>query len=71
MSCIFPVFFLTKLKIKGEEKIVIYVVALDPIKILTRWALQNDRKKNLSFVKGTTYYSWQKMTENTCNMANF
>jgi hypothetical protein len=28
-------FFLTKLKKKGKEKIVIYVVALDPIKILT------------------------------------
>ena len=30
----------------------IYVIAFDPIKILTCWALQNDRQ-NLSFVKAT------------------
>jgi hypothetical protein len=29
---------------------VIYVIAFDPIKILTCWALQND-SQNLSFVK--------------------
>ena len=39
MSCKFPGFFLTKLKIKGNKKIVIYVVALDPTKVLTCWVL--------------------------------
>ena len=32
MSCKFPVFFLTELKIKGNKKNVIYVVAFGPIK---------------------------------------
>ena len=49
-------FFLTKLKIKGMEKIVIYVLAFDAIKILTCWVLQNDHQ-SLSFVQ--KYY---KMT---------
>ena len=31
---------------------VIYVIAFDPIKIMTCWALQNDCQ-NLSFVKAT------------------
>ena len=65
----FLVFFLTKLKIKGKEKkIVIYVVAFDPIKILTCWALQNDRQ-NLSFVKAINVVG-RKMARNTYKMAN-
>ena len=43
-------FFLTKLKIKGNKKFVIHVVALAPYKILTGWAHHNDRQ-NLNFVK--------------------
>jgi hypothetical protein len=49
-------FFLTKLKIKGRENFLIYVIAFDPIRILTRLALKNDRQ-NLSFVKPT--YGWK------------
>jgi hypothetical protein len=46
---------------------VIYVVAFDPIKIMTCWALQNDCQ-NLSFVKATNAVS-KKMAGNTCKMA--
>ena len=46
----------------------IYVVGFDPIKILTCWALQNDRE-NLSFVKDTNVVGKQ-MAGNTCKMAN-
>jgi len=46
---------------------VIYVIAFDPIKILTCWAHQNDRQ-NLSFVKATNVVG-KKMTGNTCKMA--
>ena len=46
----------------------IYVVAFDPIKILTCWAPQNDRQ-NLSFVKATNVVG-EKMARNTCKMAN-
>ena len=45
----------------------IYVVAFDPIKILTCWVLQNDRQ-NLSFVKSSNVVS-KKMAGNTCKMA--
>ena len=45
----------------------IYVVAFDPIKILTCWALKNDRQ-NLSFVKATNVVG-KKMVGNTCKMA--
>ena len=45
----------------------IYVIAFDPIKILTCWALQNDRQ-NLSFVKAT-YVGGEKMAGNTYRMA--
>ena len=45
----------------------ICVIAFDPIKILTRWALQNDCQ-NLSFVKAI-YVGGEKMAGNTCKMA--
>ena len=45
----------------------IYAMAFDPIKILTCWALQNDRQ-NLSFVKATNVVGG-KMAGNTCKMA--
>ena len=45
----------------------IYVVAFDPIKIMTCWALQNDRQ-NLCFVKATNVVG-EKMDGNTCKMA--
>ena len=45
----------------------IYVVAFDPIKIMTCWALQNDCQ-NLSFVKATNVVG-EKMAGNTCKMA--
>ena len=45
----------------------IFAVAFDPIKILTCWALQNDRQ-NLSFVKATNVVG-EKMAGNTCKMA--
>ena len=45
----------------------IFVIALDPIKILTSWALQNDCQ-NLSFVKATNVVG-EKMVGNTCKMA--
>ena len=41
MSCKFPDFFLKKLKINGNKKIVIFVVAFNPIRILTCWDLQS------------------------------
>ena len=47
MNCKFPVFFSYKIENKRKQK---NVVAFDPIKILTVWALQNDRQ-SLSFVK--------------------
>ena len=47
----------------------IYVLALDPIKILTCWVLQNDCQ-NLTFVQATNVVG-EKMTRNTCKMANF
>ena len=47
---------------------VIYVIAFDPIKIMTCWALQNDCQ-NLSFVKAI-YVVGRKMTRNTRKMAN-
>ena len=66
MCCIFPVF---SYKIENKRKtIVIYVVAFDPINILTCWVLQNDRQ-NLSFVKATNVVG-EKMARNTCKMAN-
>ena len=45
----------------------IYVIAFDPIKILTCWALQNDRQ-NLSFVKANNVVG-EKIAGNTCKMA--
>ena len=45
----------------------IYIIAFDPIKILTCWALQNDRQ-NLSFVKATNVVG-KKIAGNTCKMA--
>ena len=45
----------------------IYVIAFDPIKILTCWALQNDHQ-NLSFVKATNVVG-EKIAGNTCKMA--
>ena len=45
----------------------IYVIAFDPIKSLTCWALQNDHQ-NLSFVKATNVVG-EKMARNTCKMA--
>ena len=45
----------------------IYVVAFDPIKILTCWVLQNDRQ-NLT-LKATNVVG-EKMARNTCKMAN-
>ena len=45
----------------------IYVVAFDPIKILTCWALQNDHQ-NLSFVKAINVVG-ERMAGNTCKMA--
>ena len=45
----------------------IYTVAFDPIKILTYFALQNDRQ-NLSFVKDVNVCG-QKMTKNGCKLA--
>ena len=56
-------------KIENKRRtIVIYVVAFDPINILTCWVLQNDRQ-NLSFVKATNVVG-EKMARNTCKMAN-
>ena len=49
-------------------RIVIYVVAFDPNKILPCWALQNDRQ-NLRFVK-TINVVVKKMDRNGCKMAN-
>ena len=46
---------------------VFFVIAFDPIKILTCWALQNDCQ-NLSFVKATNVVG-KKMAGNTCKMA--
>ena len=46
----FPSFFLTNLKIKGNDKNCDLCCSFDPIKILSRWALQNE-SQNLSFVK--------------------
>ena len=40
------------MKIKGNKKFAIYVIAFDPIEISACWALHNDRQ-NLSFVKAT------------------
>ena len=62
ISYVFPIFFLTKLKKKERTKIVIYVVAFDPIKIFTCWALKNDRQ-NLSFVKATNVVAKKKWSE--------
>ena len=50
------------------KRIVMYVVAFDPIKILTCWALQNDCQ-NFSFVKTINSVD-KKMARNTCKMAN-
>ena len=68
MSCKFPVFFLTKLKKKETKTFVVYVIAFDPIKILTWWVLQNDRQ-NLSFVKAINVVA-TKMARNTYEIAN-
>ena len=46
----------------------VYVIAFDPIKILTCWAIQNDRQ-NLSFVKAINEVG-EKMARNTHKMAN-
>ena len=47
---------------------VIYVIAFDPIKIMTCWALQND-SQNLSFVKAFNVVV-KKMAGNAYKMAN-
>ena len=52
----------------NKEKIVIYVITFDPVKILIGWAHQNDRQ-NLSFVKAINVVD-RKMTRNTRKMAN-
>ena len=49
------------------KKFVIYVVAFDPIRILTCWVLQNDRQ-SLIFVKATNGVG-KKTVRNTCKMA--
>ena len=61
-------FFLQNCK-KLEAINVFYVVAFDPIKILTCMALQNDCQ-NLSFVKAINVVG-KKMARNTRKMANF
>ena len=45
------------------NQIVVYVIAFDPIKIMTCWALHNDCQ-NLSFVKATNV-AGKKMARNT------
>ena len=50
------------------QKIVIYVVVFDSIKILVGWAQQNDFQ-NLSFVKAINVVA-RKMTRNIRKMAN-
>ena len=47
----------------------VYVIAGDPIKILTCWVLQNDRQ-NLSFLKAINVVG-EKMARNTYEIANF
>ena len=48
----FSAFVLQNGKNTEMKPFVFFVIAFDPIKILTCWALQNDRQ-NLSFVKAT------------------
>ena len=67
MSCKFSFFFLQNGKNGNKNKIVIYVIAFDPIKIYTDWAHQNDGQ-NLSFVK-YIYVVGGKMTGNGCKMS--
>ena len=50
------------------KRIVMNVVAFDPIKILTCWALQNDSQK-LSFVTAI-YEVGEKLARNTSKWSN-
>jgi hypothetical protein len=68
MSCNFSFFFLTKLQKRKQNKIVIFVIAFDPIKIFVDWAHQNDHQ-NLSFV-GVINVVGDKMTGNGRKMSN-
>ena len=64
----FFLLFLTKLKIKGNEKKCDICVVFNPIKILIGWAHQNDRQ-NLSFLKAINVVG-NKLAGITCKMAN-
>ena len=50
------------------KKMVIYVIAFDPIKSLTCWALQNDHQ-NLRFMKGNNVIG-KIIARNTCKITN-
>ena len=69
MSCKFSFYFLTKLKNGIETKIVIFVIAFDPIKIFIDWAHQNDRQ-NLIFMKSICVVN-KKMARNGLKRAIF
>ena len=59
----FSIFFLTKLQKTASKRNVIYIIALDLIKIWIIWALQNDCQ-NLGFVKNINVLG-KKMIRNT------
>ena len=67
MNCNFSFFFLTKLKKQKQTKIVIYVIAFDPINIFIDWAHQNDCQI-LSFMKSINVVDG-KMVRNGHNRA--
>ena len=62
------IFFLTKLKKRKQKKIVIYVIAFDPINIFIDWAHQNDLQI-LSFVEVINVVG-EKMTGNGHEIPN-
>ena len=68
MSCKFSFFFLQSGKKGKKTKIVIYVIAFDPIEIFKDWTHQNDHQ-NLSFVEVINVVG-EKMTGNDCKMSN-
>ena len=68
MSCKLYFFFLQNWKNRHKTKIVIYVIAFDPINIFIDWVHQNDLQ-SLSFVEVINVVG-EKMTGNDHEIPN-
>ena len=67
VSCDFLVFFLTKLKKTGNDKIVFYIIVVDQMGVQIIWAHQNDHQ-NIIFMRDINEVA-KKMARNGLKIA--